>query len=624
MGIPSRIQRALDRFLTVHSWSFPLSHALSLHIALSNADTFTRMTVLTTRIRVRTIALALALISGLLIGTTPAIADPLVGSNPLLTGGLVPEGLGDADAATYLGLFGSQGDAAPTGVVVSDSGFRPFPNGFTFVNYGDDQQGNQYLFGQPVPLAPGQRAVPSVGLDAASMRTVFGDGVCTSLTPSHSSGTCELSESAKVVMALADTWAASGHCFGLATVASGLFTGRIAPTSLRAGMINTLTTLNPDAQRTIMRAFIAQYFSARGIRPASMSDAISRLRAGIVPRALPFSLLLYGGPGGHALTPFAILDRGNGLFDIAVYDPNIPNQMRAVHVDTNANSWAYDGSTVAGSQMRTWSSTDATAPATMLLGVVDTALAKQDCPFCRASSNRTLVSFSPVVAANRAVYDDITVLDANGAPLDPSLYQLIPSTNDVNSSYANGPVLMVNSKIGFTIGLNGQSVRANEPFTVTVVRSGDTRSVSMQDLNPKLTGLVAIAPVGGALVFRGASLQRIEVTQTYEVSGTSYRFAGIQSTNSSDASLSMRTYGTKKRVIFRDTHNLDSTWSLRLRSSTKSSTSRFHTHELKLPKGDQLVVVYSTWRGAAGAPALWLDHGSDGHLDAELPLIKGW
>jgi hypothetical protein len=250
------------------------------------------------------------------------------------------------------------------------------------------------------------------------------------------------------------------------------------------------------------------------------------------------------------------------------------------------------------------------------------ARAEQPCATCRATDIRTMVSFSPVVSANRLVFDDIDILDTRGAPLDPALYSLIPSTNDDGSAYANGPVLMVDSKVGFTIGLNGKAVQANQPFTVTVVRSGDTRSVSLEDLNTALTGQVGFDPVG-ALMVRGVSLRKVQVTHTYETANTSYRFVGIEPTASAETSLSMRTYGTRKRVIFRDTHDLASNWSLQLRSSAKSTSSRFHANNVRVPRGDQLVIVYGEWHGASGRPALWLDRHSDGRLDTRLPLNKG-
>lgn len=246
----------------------------------------------------------------------------------------------------------------------------------------------------------------------------------------------------------------------------------------------------------------------------------------------------------------------------------------------------------------------------------------QPCPGCRVTESRTLVTFSPVISANRLVFDDIAFLDSTGQPLDPAVYELIAPTNALGSPYANGPIVMVDSKVGFTITLDGKSVLTNQPFTVTVVRSGDTRSVSLEDLNAALTGQVAVDPLG-ALVFRGAAIRQVKVTQTYETAGASYRFIGTQPISDSDTSVSMRTFGSRKRVVFRDTHDLASVWSLQLRSSTKTAATRYHSTNVRVTKGDQLVVEFDSWRGAVGRPALWLDRHSDGRLDLRLPIVKG-
>src|SRR5262249_25616207 len=49
------------------------------------------------------------------------------------------------------------------------------------------------------------------------------------------------------------------------------------------------------------------------------------------------------GSGGHAITPFAIEDKGGGKFAILVYDNNFPGVIRAIKVNATANTWHYIG-----------------------------------------------------------------------------------------------------------------------------------------------------------------------------------------------------------------------------------------------------------------------------------------
>jgi hypothetical protein len=50
------------------------------------------------------------------------------------------------------------------------------------------------------------------------------------------------------------------------------------------------------------------------------------------------------GSGGHAITPFAVVDQGNGIYGILVYDNNYPNQTRMVEVDSNNDTFTYEAS----------------------------------------------------------------------------------------------------------------------------------------------------------------------------------------------------------------------------------------------------------------------------------------
>jgi hypothetical protein len=49
------------------------------------------------------------------------------------------------------------------------------------------------------------------------------------------------------------------------------------------------------------------------------------------------------GTGGHAVTPFAVEDNGDGRFHVIVYDNNFPGIMRAIALDAQANTWSYVG-----------------------------------------------------------------------------------------------------------------------------------------------------------------------------------------------------------------------------------------------------------------------------------------
>lgn len=569
------------------------------------------------RCRIRAIVALGASVVGLLV-SAPGAAHAAGGVNadPLQAAAAPPVGSTAVDPAMYAALFAGVPSDPPTGTIVADSGFRPFPNGFSFINYGSTLGTNQALFAQPSPLAIPAKPAIANGLTTVSMRRVFGDGVCLG----GGGSACTLTESAKVVMKTANAWSAAGHCFGFATLANALYTGRLSSGEVQGGAVNALTTLNGATQQAIMRAFIAQYYSAFGIRPASMTDAINRLRSSLTPGHIPYTMLVYGAPGGHAMVPYAVLDKGNGLFDIAVYDPNLPNQARAVHVDTNANSWNFTSSP--GLTASTWSSTDPVKPAYFLLGDVSSALAKQACTFCLNGKAGTMVSFSPVLTANGGVFDNLVLTDPVGKPLDPSTYRVIPATNEAGSTYAIGPVIVVDPGLNFEIGLNGESVETVQPFTVTVVARASTRSLKLETLNSAVRGKIRIGSRDGSLRFAGVPTNKGTATHTYEQGKASYSFQGIETTAYHLEAMDFASYQSRKRVVFKENDAFSSVWSVNVSSETAIGHSTYKAKGIKVGPGSQLAVTYDGWAGASGRPVLWLDKGSNGSLDVRIPLHK--
>lgn len=179
------------------------------------------------------------LVTVVLLLTTPPAWSRALG-NPPQAGVSTPRGLTSAEKELFTGIFGGAGEWAPQGTLVADSGFRPYPNGLTFLNFGPDLYLNQRFLGQPEPLARNGVPVTPININSRDMRLVFGDGVCIAgrkLTPT---GPCELTESALTVVELSKQWSKTGRCYGFVTVAAGRFNGIISPAALRTGEVNSM------------------------------------------------------------------------------------------------------------------------------------------------------------------------------------------------------------------------------------------------------------------------------------------------------------------------------------------------------------------------------------------------
>jgi len=570
--------------------------------------------------RGRVSALVVVALAAVVLAPT-ALADLGPDPGPLAQGAVPPPAYAGLPTAAYQGLFAGQAAWSPHGTVVADSGFRPYPNGFSFTNYGADTRVNQVLFAQPTPLPASGQPTLAVAMDSTTMRQTFGNGVCLPGQDLSKTSGCTLTQSAEVVQNLAAGWGAGGHCYGLSTMAAAFFNGQISPADLATGAVNSLTTLNDTAQRSILRALVAQYFSATGTRPSSMADAISTLRSVLTPGHVPVTLLIYGPVGGHALTPFAVLDKGNGLFDIAVYDSNIPNQMRAVHVDTVNNNWQYLGAIdPTSANALSW---DSAQPKTsLLLGSIDNSVKVQNCVFCQNNSSQSVVSFSPVSSDNAGLYDNITLVTANGQPLDPKAYVVIPPTNPIQGGLVQGPVLRVNYGTAYAISISGAAVENRQPFAVTVVGKGSTQSVSLGAVTPDTSAQVTVGALSRSVAVVGKSFQTASVAQTTEQSGVSYKFAGTQQSADNAGNVYSRVIANKKLVVFQDIQGKATNWTLRISSADNKGKSAYIATGVYTPQGTVLQVKYATWKGAVGRPHLYLYPASGGKAIRELPLTK--
>ena len=341
----------------------------------------------------------------------------------------------------------------------------------------------------------------------------------------------------------------------------------------------------------------------------------------LTPGHVPVTLLIYGPAGGHALTPFAVLDRGNGQFDIAVYDSNIPNQMRAVHVDTVGNTWQYQGAIdPTSANALSW---DSAQPKTsMLFGSIDNSVKVQNCVFCQNNSSQSVVSFSPVASNNAGLYDNIKLLTANGQPLDPKAYVVIPSTNPTVGGLVQGPVLRVNYGTAYAISISGAAVENRQPFAVTVVGKGSTQSVSLGAITPDTSAQVTVGALSRSVAVVGKSFQTASVAQTTEQRGVSYKFSGTQQSADNAGNVYSRVIADKKEVVFRDIQGKATNWTLKISSANNAGKSTYIATSVYTPAGTVLQIKYPTWKGAAGRPHLYLYSASGGKKIRELPLTK--
>jgi hypothetical protein len=258
----------------------------------------------------------------------------------------------------------AQGDGGesyvPTGELVADSGFRPDVDGFSFPNYGNEES--------PQNLTP------------ANVEALFGEQVCVSGTGAD----CVLIPAGEKWMETQNAGMDGGHCMGFSVASLRMFARTLDPANFGADTTYGLPVDNPDVQSTIAQSFVYQMIDGiNGQRtigtPAEILDAlIGYINSGQDYYTLGF--FKADGTAGHAVTPLAVEDHGDGKYTILIYDNNYPNVVRPFEVDRDNNSFSYNGSTNPNEAESLYEGDATTQPMDLTPTLIGENL--QPCPFC--------------------------------------------------------------------------------------------------------------------------------------------------------------------------------------------------------------------------------------------------
>ena len=274
-----------------------------------------------------------------------------------------PEPLGDAQSAEVVAEVGAAADTS--GVYVADSGFRPGVDGFSFENYSNGPE--------------------VVNLRPAEMHALFGDAICADGT----GPTCRLSSPAVTWMDQLNAMMDGGHCEGFAVLSQLFLAGAATPTEYGA---EVTFELDPEAD-TEVRPTIARWFATQASEPSSSGrrmdmtpvEVVDELTATLGQPRTPentYTIAIFqpGYEGGHAVTPYAIEDRGDGIVWIMIYDNNYPGVPRAIEVDLEENTWSYQAGTNPAEESELYLGDASTF--TLAISPLSARLAAQECPFC--------------------------------------------------------------------------------------------------------------------------------------------------------------------------------------------------------------------------------------------------
>jgi hypothetical protein len=213
----------------------------------------------------------------------------------------------------------------PHGKFLADTGFRPRKDGYSFQN-----QGGQYPRTPPV-------------LTAAGVAKMFGGGACLGGNTTN----CKLTPAATEWMASVNRAMNIGQCEGMAVSSLAFFKHVNDPATYASG-----ATAAHDLTHDEVGPLIGYYWAFQMVNPvrtALIKSLMTQTPTGVedtladMMKRHEFATVAVRSPrGGHAVTPYAIEDRGGGVHWIRIYDNNWPDKDRYIIIDRRRNTWKYE------------------------------------------------------------------------------------------------------------------------------------------------------------------------------------------------------------------------------------------------------------------------------------------
>lgn len=544
--------------------------------------------------------LSVLLATTLTIATAGVFSSAAGASDVDLSSGGNPPGGWPASSAELYSMFGGAGLGTPQGTLVADSGFRPYPHGFPLPNWGSPESfiEKQLVYGVPTRISLEEyrkgTVTPPQTLNALALRRTLGDGVCRNAKEIDPvTGNCDLILGAELLAQTIETGSLGGHCFGFAAAAAALYNGQLPANQVGASGvgINAMNPMANPAVQTITRLFGTQYLNsnilvevAKGQSPTKLVETlIEELPSGQVP----YVLAILGKIGGHAITPYAVLDRGDGIFDIAVYDNNFPNQARAVTIDTNTNEYIYTSATDPNASSYTWKTTEGD---TIALIPVQETLDKQPCPVCRGKDQGTLVAFSSFEAANADDYS-VRLVDINGDPLSRDKFRQLGLLNPPTEKQESVPLLVVNPGVEFGVVIQTQDLSKPQPLEIYTLSNGASEYLLMEEI--PTTGVFVFGVGKNKAQFQSSEPSSPRMQQLYDGSKTSYDVNGHPLALPKKAFAYQDWNREESKVRFWSTAKKSLRWNVQLTGSTTSNTASWVAVGVKVPAGATVEVDYS-------------------------------
>ena len=513
------------------------------------------------------------------------------------------------------GSGGSGGGAMGFNV---DTGFRPKTDGFSFENYTNDNG--------------------VVNMTAEDVRRMFGDTVCANTM----NGKCTLTPAASKWMEEKNGSMNGGHCDGMAGL-SGLIYGKQKNASDFGGATTPdLSFMSASVTREIAYTWATQtvepVLSTR-VKPMDESKTPNQVLDIIVALMTttkqPCSVHFFqpGYKGGHAVTAYAVEDKGNDIVNVRIYDNNFPSdEGRAIVFNRAANTWEYTASTNPNEPGALYQGTATTATISAFQDTV--RLGVMVCPFCETQPMAGMLFLDLPPAANEVtlVSDgdvNLLVTDENGKRIgyaDDVFVKEIPGARfspEVSKSLFQDdpePAYLIPPNLGFKVDVDGKNLAAAAKADVSIVGHGYVLTVEDINVDPGQKDTITLSKDGTQIAYETKSAESPLLYLGTEEPGTGadYGFGVAAVGGAGGVKMSLKIDDQTKKLAIQLTGATAYGIAVQRIDGT---TDQFFLHEGNaLGPNDTAYLDYGAWSGNGGTMPLEIDLNSDGTIDDTIVL----
>lgn len=492
------------------------------------------------------------------------------------------------------------------GNVIVDIGFRPERDGFSFENYGGEyprQQGDVYV---------------------EDMIRMFGEqAVCAG----YKDGACQVSPAMLKYADAINEASNAGHCEGMAVLSMRFFEHKDKPDAYQAN-VKQVFDLKLDGNQDLRRE-IMYYFALQGTAPtferknASMQkkpsqvvdDIITALQAGD-PMAVA---IRQKGVGGHAISPYAVEDRGNGIYFVWVYDNNWPGEARYIQVDRNAETWDYSFGALNPTKPPVIFNGDAN---THTFGAVPISVRDQpaECLFCADALAKSADALTQFTLFGQG---DLLITNADGQRIglvNGELVNEIPGADalliDTGLGVDSEPIYFVPTNDRYQIALNGSDT-ASTAANLFVFGGGAVMELDNISLAPGQQDRLTMDTRDFDFEYYAGNSQQPKIDLAVDGAQDDYLFE-FDGLHFDDGETIGFRLNDNKLVLNGKGGSSDDTYSFSFTSVGDDGTKEFFNDTVALSNDATQYLDYGSWDDEDDTFDFQVDEDGDGVVDQEF------